>query len=1526
MTYILNNILDHSFEGIGNNLEIIYNSKNKYIKMLNNSKKIFLDEIILNIFETKINIYFDSIPFASDELLEKYYPKVYLDKINKINNNNAGILLDQSLRTLEKYLDYLELVALGKKKKNNSHIIKLYALTYVKIYLSKLVNYIKIRNNKLLDISGIMKIIEGKKNNSFRKVIKIYIFKLLYSDMNNFEEFKAFNFADYNIDFVKDFNFDCQNKEGEESMLNYAFLPLDNSEIYQKYLKQFNQFEVCRKSQFDINQTRIYANYIRENGIDMFLDMSINKVVSNLGFKNPIPKKVVEYQNYSLFCKKLFTSDYIFKNEVMNNLLSLFLEENTYNSRLKPLFKQGNFINQKLLEIVLYGFRYCVSSLSARDEPLNVNKTLLYESLLTKDCINNLNVNYIPGCDLIDDLHIITFEYIKDHLENLDDKHGCYVCRCGYYYLVEPCGFPTRGNTSKCPICGLKIGWGEKVVNRGWGDHGMIIRPGHYRIYKDKEQKRICESYFGDTSENIPNKTLEEYKRDVIDPILDNGKFGLNIVSKEFFLRTDKNIRNLSEISFRLLHFIAYSHLFFSNVLGFVSEYSLQNHCLVKKMTCLEIIEKDWEILKEVLQKNEIPSIQIFMNLIFSRVSKVIKECPYCIEENDRNNIEKQVEEIVNQGLKEYKNYSKKYEGENKKQLNLNYHDMKIIICEIMPPNEKIYKKKDFPLLKYFMLTKYKSFEEFIQKLGPINLYITKYPLIAQYLLNNPGPKKLKYLPQFNEFTNYMIDNYSFKISRDDAKQRILEKEEIFNEPNFKNKFNNFVKIWKNIKNEARKYKFRAEMPIKDLSQKDTLNYFLNDDAELEGGMYIASAYQNFIFWQNSFLQPIIDIDKHNGILHYYVNNLQRKIPIQNARANQTLFIEDCFSHSPYRNFIELVYTFSKRNIFRDDGTINYINYNSFIYNYDKVEEEFGKLLLPGLCLFEDEDKLNFVTYWSECFRGGRSDTLKTFYEKYPQKSLNNNEKKIITNYINSIISGNNYYDFKEFFGSLQLLIFYLSNNDVKKDDKISNILNDAPPYLKISNDCLHFFNNEGNQFILDKLMNIFFFIEHLCFYDLIESLQPEYRMEISDEIIKEIKAKLILDKNPYKNYKYTVSDLAAAVRRFISRYLVGKRQIDIDEKMDLIFDLSRADLWDEKIGKLENLEDLLGNQLNEFGLKVGHAFAFYQLIEEEDKIDSLNNNDNINNNNNSENQYDNIDLDVINTNEQNNNIILENNNFNNNNDVNIINNNIITDENESNINNNFNKENQFNINNNLNNFNESDINNNISNDFNNMNNMNNFNNNNFSNGGDFNNNINNCNDFNNNDNFNEININNDAKNPEINANSDFPTLNSIMVNGSDLDNNQNRNTDLDYPNLDMISNNDNFSNNNNKDLNIVNEPNINSANFNDINNINIGNNLNIDNDLNHKEINVDNDNIKNNDINIDYNEGNNNRINVDNDDSHNNHININNNDEENNNQINEEENNNDININNDEKYINTINEKNNNINENSNFNNEGKN
>ena len=58
----------------------------------------------------------------------------------------------------------------------------------------------------------------------------------------------------------------------------------------------------------------------------------------------------------------------------------------------------------------------------------------------------------------------------------------------------------------------------------------------------------------------------------------------------------------------------------------------------------------------------------------------------------------------------------------------------------------------------------------------------------------------------------------------------------------------------------------------------------------------------------------------------------------------------------------------------------------------------------------------------------------------------------------------------------------------------------------------------------------------------------------------------------------------------------------DINEDRDLAYELSREELWEERISNREDFQDIITTQLNEFQLKVGEAYSFYNLIGDEDK------------------------------------------------------------------------------------------------------------------------------------------------------------------------------------------------------------------------------------------------------------------------------------------------------------------------------------
>jgi hypothetical protein len=283
-----------------------------------------------------------------------------------------------------------------------------------------------------------------------------------------------------------------------------------------------------------------------------------------------------------------------------------------------------------------------------------------------------------------------------------------------------------------------------------------------------------------------------------------------------------------------------------------------------------------------------------------------------------------------------------------------------------------------------------------------------------------------------------------------------------------------------------------------------------------------------------------------------------------------------------------------------ENGEINYLNYNSFIYDLPQIEEELGKIILSGKSLFEDT--LKFVNYLGE---GSKSEIMNRFYEKYKQNDLTQEEKENIAKYIKDKKNNNENYDFKPIFISMKLIIFYLTNNDYTENDKISDILNAKPYYLMINQDCLDFFKQESD-FKSDKIMNVFLLFEHLCFNDLCNDLEEEYKSELDsknkDKIIQ------LLNKNKI-NDSITIKDLAAALRRFISRYLVGKNKKigDLKEESSLINKLDDPELWNEKLGKLQNLKMLISDALKDLNLGIEQSYNFYELIKEQDEEDIKN-------------------------------------------------------------------------------------------------------------------------------------------------------------------------------------------------------------------------------------------------------------------------------------------------------------------------------
>ena len=1226
---------------IQGNLNSLINENNKLIYILNSKKNDFLDQIIIQLFEHLSLEFFENIE-KIDKKTDKKVRECFLDFLekkeqyeNEMKNKKDEpdkkdkkdepdkkdkkdkkdyrkyMIFGKSLNLFGECVEHLSRVIQNKEKTSN--LSKLYSIAFIKVYLYKFIEFEfnqKYGDDQIKSIFDTIKTNNIYKNTNFMNVLFIYIIKIMYNLYNrNF--LKLFNsdliYRNDRNEYFKTIQLNTQN-----FLINY-FVPLDENEE-----KEFNHgiqlyytiTDKKEKKDSEKDQEEISNSNPNEiNNIDLFLSITINKLVSNLILKDFLNKNSQELVDYKKIGK--FLNESLRKQNINPNLLkvlNLFYDKTQFLEILKKKFdaqcEDKEFIGEPY-ESLLYGLKFCAQSLlKINDE----NEEYFYASLISEKVKEAINKSYIPGNNAEKNKKLESLKILKDFLYNSSADTGYYVCSCGYLYSIGPCGFPTKSYKAKCPDCKKPIGYGKQKIETNREDaHGMVIRDGHYRIFKNLEQKKEQMSKFGDIDENIPNRTLEQYTEEVMNSMKTKSKKGIFKNSKSDFLSRNKSIRKMSKISYRLLNFILINHLFFSNCLEYISDDDLKNNYLIDGMNCLEIIQSNWNLLEEALKENNISSIQAFLNIIFKDLSELISNCKILEDETKLIEFEESVEKIVQSTIKKYPEYYEIYKKMNlnikereRKDMNVNKdtdanaskninENINEIINETYPPLPPKYPEKDLPLLKYFMYTEYKiNFKKYLEQEED---FPNKYPLLNCYLNGSEEQKNLRYLPAFNEFTNSMVEKFSFHITREDAKDIELNKIEKYDAK----KFNSFDKCWGEIYKYATKYKCRDEMEAKKLKANDKLIYFLNDDSEMGYGMYIAAACQKFICWQNNFLQPIIDSATFNGNLHYYIENMKKKVPVQEANTNQILSIDDCFTNSEYKDFDDLVYTFTKRDIYYNDK-INYQNYNKFKFDFSMIEGELGKLILPEKCLFENEDKLNFIIYWGEGLRGGQSDTILKFYDKYPQVDLNEDERKNIYSSILKLFKANKN-NFNSFFGSMQLLMFHLSNNLVPDKD-MNSIIKNKPNYITLDESYEGFFSDKN--FNINQLMNIFFYTEHLLFNELCKTLQVEYKKKIDDNVIEDIIKGLEIEN---ENDKLPWKDLAAAIRRFISRYLVGDRQLaDISENSELIFQLSRKDLWEEKYGKLENLEQLISDKMNKFKIKVGQAFHFYEIIGTEDK------------------------------------------------------------------------------------------------------------------------------------------------------------------------------------------------------------------------------------------------------------------------------------------------------------------------------------
>jgi len=1060
------------------------------------------------------------------------------------------------------------------------YITQLFCIAYIKSFCY---TFMKLHGKKLFDPTNVINIInESDKIN----MVRIYIYKIIYNKCN--KQINAFNNKEiidkYKLDLYQGFNEFFKDKD----LLKLEKFSYDNNdsgiyEIYKK-LKEYEQKKFEEKiTKDDIN--------IKKKDFDNFYIAAYKLILSKLRKKNfENDKSYVNF--YPNVCESLFKKDNDEDNESnkLIRLMKFFFDKGTY---IK--FKKEYSINPDDIDILLYGYRYCLNEIKNKDE------NYIYSYLYSLNNLSDFSQKFYPGNDNNKDESYYDLYYkIINHFKEKPDE-GCYVCLCnkGYYHSVAG-GFPGIWEINlKCPYCSKEIGAIEfyreeidknKVLNFKVYET-VTSNNNYFRIFKDKEQikelKGIKEYY--NKMENDKYMTIEQFKQKYIIPLYKKEK-GLNIIDINEFKKENKILRNLSQISYRLLNYILYSHLFFAKL--FTDSEKFDKY-LPEGISWIEMIKECFNRLKVELVKKDIKNIEIFMNCVFYDLFNKLhnKECINDFDELVK--FEDELEELIKQKCEIAKEEINKYKELEKESIK----DEKSAIALIREIYDKSkYKKNDFPFYGYFYYTDYLN-EDYISNLLK-NKDDNNYPVLVKYL-NYKKQKKLKdednkedyysldNLYLFNKVLKLFNDKYSNQISRDLSERQTLKTSEIYREEKNVILIDNFINFYNNLKIEDVKGN-KLEL---DVDKNYIIDFLIIDDNKY--GRSYKKIYKIFIDRQNNELEKLLDLKIASGEFNSSCKNRKN---VQQINENEI------FSLTKKFNFTKVLFNSSYRKYI---DTKNHENYNEYEIRLEQIESEMTNSLLKNKKLLND-DIIEF-NFDNEVFSHEIEDLISNF--EYNIIPININDKEVIYTFVKDHAGNKNLYI--TIINNFITLIEYLNksnkdkNNQINENTKICEI--DIVKNTKnISKDFKDIFQDKkqdekekkGNLNVnlnVSKITNIFDFFLKLIFKYVKKDLEKYQEKNGNIELIYNLDDEDMTIKK---------RDLASAIRQFITLVLYRESENDKNKKIkmnkkNIINYLKNKDLWKSSLynnqSKFE--EDLL--KLKSLNIKINEILYFYYYLED---------------------------------------------------------------------------------------------------------------------------------------------------------------------------------------------------------------------------------------------------------------------------------------------------------------------------------------
>ena len=218
------------------------------------------------------------------------------------------------------------------------------------------------------------------KNEEYKNIIRLYVYKLFYFFIQDKDKFLLFKYEIKGIKFLQDFKL----KEYPEQINYYYFAPISSLKNYHsKVLKLFNEYP--KESYLDKNKRNEFIKNIKDFPPEIFINISINKVISKIGLNNDY-KNQANSNLLKFLCEILYNQTF---NKKISKLIAFYFDEIAYEKKL------SNKLNGEVFLISLYGLRYCLYSLKNENIKKNIYNTLFHKS----ECALPQDKNQIPGVE-----------------------------------------------------------------------------------------------------------------------------------------------------------------------------------------------------------------------------------------------------------------------------------------------------------------------------------------------------------------------------------------------------------------------------------------------------------------------------------------------------------------------------------------------------------------------------------------------------------------------------------------------------------------------------------------------------------------------------------------------------------------------------------------------------------------------------------------------------------------------------------------------------------------------------------------------------------------------------------------------------------------------------------------------------------------------------------------------------------------------------------------------------------------------